>query len=318
MLKSFFSPAKDIKKLFTGKTFKQKIIFILSLKGDAHWLALSFAVGLFIGTTPFYGIHTIVVLILVSIFQFNLITALIGAWLTMPLIMPFVYYAGYRIGKFLIPTTEHISRAVLTDTINKIMKFDIAYIRGTKEMMTLIKQLFFGCTILGICLSTTGYFILRFSIERFRKRRKKMKSVINSPYGKIVEIGTMADIAISIKATNLADLFSTAGWALGNLLTNIKTVEPKILHTLSFQSDDLTMMMVDWLSELLFLFETQKLIFSKYDIIITDTSFSVEMYGDKVSRETHVFRHDVKAVTWHGLSVKKLNDLYRARIIFDV
>ncbi|MGB3975479.1 MAG: archease [bacterium] len=318
MLNSFFSPAKDVKKIFAGKTLKQNIIFILSLKGDAHWLALSFAIGLFVGTTPFYGIHTVLILVLVSIFRFNLITALMGAWLTMPLIMPFVYYAGYRIGKFLLPTSGHVSRAVLFDTIKKVMKFDIVYIRRTKEMITLLKQLFLGCTILGLSLSIIGYFTLRLSIERFRKLRKKKKSAMDSPYGKIIEIGTMADIAVSIRAPNLTALFSTAGWALGNLLTDIKAVEPRIFHRISFQSDDFSMMMVDWLSELLYLFETQKLIFSKFDIIITDDAFSAEMLGDKVSRETHVFRHEIKAVTWHGLTVEKHNDIYKTRIIFDI
>ena len=173
MLNSFFAPARNIKKQFAGKTLKQNIVYILSLKGEAHWLALSFAVGLFIGTTPFYGFHSVLVLILVSIFRFNIVMALMGAWLTMPLIMPFVYYAGYRIGKFLLPAAEHVSRTVLYDTINKIMKFDIACTRETKEVATLLRQLFLGCTVLGLFLSITGYCLLRFLIERFRSRQIK-------------------------------------------------------------------------------------------------------------------------------------------------
>ena len=139
-----------------------------------------------------------------------------------------------------------------------------------------------------------------------------------NPYGKIVEIGTTADIAVTIEAPDLPALYCTAGWALGNLLTDITLVKTRVSHRISFQSDDLTMMMVDWLSELLFLFETQKLIFSKYDIMIEETRFSAELQGDRVSRATHLFRYDVKAVTWHGLSVEKLNNIYKSRIIFDI
>jgi SHS2 domain-containing protein len=138
------------------------------------------------------------------------------------------------------------------------------------------------------------------------------------PYGRITEIGTTADIAVKIEATGLDALFSASGWALGNLVTDMASVDPKIAHQVRFQSDDVSMMMVDWLSELLYIFETRKLLFSKFDITITDTWFSAGLHGDRVSKTTHVFRCDIKAVTWHGLSVEKTNGVYTARILFDI
>jgi uncharacterized protein len=167
---SFFASARDVKKQITGKTLRQNAAYIISLKGDAHWLGLSFAIGLFIGTTPFYGAHTVLALMAISIFRFNLPTLLIGAWLTMPPILPFIYYAGYRIGRFVLPGLNHVPRALLFDTINKIMTFDVASIRETKEVVILVKQLFLGCTVLGLCFSVTGYFLLRFAVERYRAK----------------------------------------------------------------------------------------------------------------------------------------------------
>lgn len=138
------------------------------------------------------------------------------------------------------------------------------------------------------------------------------------PYGIITEISTTADIAVKIESPGLADLFSASGWALGNLLTDVTALDTKIEHQVRFQSDDASMMMVDWLSELLFVFETKRLIFSKFDTIISGSWFLSAMCGERVSRTTHMFRHDIKAVTWHGLSVKKTNDVYTARILFDI
>lgn len=170
MRNSFFASARDVKKQITGKTFRQNATYIISLKGDAHWLALSFAIGLFIGTTPFYGAHTVLALMAVSIFRFNLPVLLMGAWLTMPPILPFIYYAGYRIGRFVLPGLDHVPRALLFDTINKIMTFDVARIRETKEVVILVKQLFLGCTVLGLCFSMMGYCLLLFAIKRYRKK----------------------------------------------------------------------------------------------------------------------------------------------------
>ncbi len=170
---SYFDSARNVKKRLTRQTLKQNAAYILSLSGDSHWLALSFAVGVFIGTTPFYGAHTILAITVVSIFRFNLPVTLVGAWLTLPPILPFVYYFGYRLGRLLLPGMERVPRAILFETINNIMRFNITGINQSREVIIIIKQLFLGCTVLGVTLSVTGYFFLRYAVEAHRKRVAK-------------------------------------------------------------------------------------------------------------------------------------------------
>jgi uncharacterized protein len=170
---SYFASARKVKKQITGKTFKQKASFILSLRGDSHWLAFSFAIGIFIGVTPFYGAHTVLAITLVSVFRFNLPATIIGAWLTFPPILPFVYYFGYRLGRFILPGTERVPRAILFETINNIMRFNITRINESREVVAVIKQLFLGCTVMGLILSISGYFFLKYAIETHRKHVAK-------------------------------------------------------------------------------------------------------------------------------------------------
>ncbi len=64
------------------------------LRGDTRptALALSVALGAFIGLSPAYGFHTVIVLGLVALFRLNPVAALLGSQISFgPLILPLFY-----------------------------------------------------------------------------------------------------------------------------------------------------------------------------------------------------------------------------------
>ncbi len=138
------------------------------------------------------------------------------------------------------------------------------------------------------------------------------------PYGTVKEQDTTADIAVQIKAKSLSNLFSAAGWAYTNLVADISKIKPDVNQTVCCQSDDLTMLMVDWLAELIFIFETKQLLFSKFDTIVKNSCLQTHMAGQKSGLKPDEYRMDIKAVTWHGLEITNKQGLYQTRIIFDV
>ncbi|MBN1880109.1 DUF2062 domain-containing protein [bacterium] len=163
--------AGDLKKEFSKRTLRQNASYILSLKGDSHWLSLSFAIGVLIGTSPFYGTHTVTALVLVSLFRFNLVTTIIGAWLSFPPIQPFIYYVGYRLGRVVLRDSGCVQKETLISTIKCIMHFDITTLGlESRDVILIAKQLLIGCTLLGVVAGIAGYFFLRISIDRHRAR----------------------------------------------------------------------------------------------------------------------------------------------------
>ncbi len=147
MQHSYFTSVRNFKNEISKRTFRQNAAYILSLKGDSHWLALSFACGVFIGISPFYGAHTVGALVIVSIFRFNLMTTMLGAWLTFPPTLPFIYYFCYRLGRLFLHDATCIPRSRLFETIDKIMHFNVAGLGlESRDVILIAKQLLLGCT----------------------------------------------------------------------------------------------------------------------------------------------------------------------------
>ena len=65
--------------------------------------SLSLAVGVLVGLSPFYGIHTIIVLALAFMLRLNRPLALIASGITLPPFVPFWIAGGIFIGKLVVP-----------------------------------------------------------------------------------------------------------------------------------------------------------------------------------------------------------------------
>jgi SHS2 domain-containing protein len=75
-----------------------------------------------------------------------------------------------------------------------------------------------------------------------------------------------------------------------------------------------------WLSELVFLFETEMAVFSAFEVRLKknqDWKLEGRIGGEKIDLKRHAFENEVKAVTLHEFEVKK-NDLWCIQAILDV
>jgi len=80
-------------------------------------------------------------------------------------------------------------------------------------------------------------------------------------------------------------------------------------------------LLVSWLSELLYLFETKLVILSKFEIReFSDYHLKGKVYGEKINQDSQRIKREVKAVTYHYLEFKKdeVSELWKARVIFDI
>ncbi len=80
-------------------------------------------------------------------------------------------------------------------------------------------------------------------------------------------------------------------------------------------ADDLPGLLVAWLTELLFLHETQKLLFCKFEVHIRGTSLRAKAWGERIDKRRHELKLALKAVTYHRLSVDVAKGV--AEVIFD-
>ncbi|HPQ41448.1 MAG TPA: DUF2062 domain-containing protein [bacterium] len=153
------------------RSLKDKIRYIVSLNGNADYLAFSFAVGILIGLSPLYGLHTLMAVLAVVLCRLNLPTTLIGAWLNFPFIAPGVYYFCFQLGRFLAADAHRMDRVALADSIHRIIRLQFSGIPiDSDSLLIIVKDLAIGCTVVGIISAILGYVILRWAIVTYRNR----------------------------------------------------------------------------------------------------------------------------------------------------
>ncbi len=74
---------------------------ILKSQEPAHKKAAAIALGVFVGISPFWGIHTFLVFVLAALFRLNKVTAFLFSNISIPPLIPFIIYASYQAGSFI-------------------------------------------------------------------------------------------------------------------------------------------------------------------------------------------------------------------------
>lgn len=130
-----------------------------------------------------------------------------------------------------------------------------------------------------------------------------------------------ADVGIRVRGESLAQLFEHAAEGLFDIMIETKRgFVPATQVPVSLEAPAVDQLMVRWLSELLFLFETRRLVFSRFVIDeISPTRVEAVAFGTPYDSTRHHQKLEIKAVTYHHIQVQQQGDgLWEAQVIFDI
>jgi SHS2 domain-containing protein len=128
-----------------------------------------------------------------------------------------------------------------------------------------------------------------------------------------------ADLGLRIRAGDLNALFAEAGRALLSLLvSNPDAVMPKDARAVGVAGRNREDLFVDWLAELLFLFESDKFLASRLEAAVDDEGARGAVWGETYDPARHTLAHEVKAVTYHALKVENTESGWLAEVILDI
>jgi SHS2 domain-containing protein len=128
-----------------------------------------------------------------------------------------------------------------------------------------------------------------------------------------------ADIGLHVRAATLPDLFAEAGRGLLALLVDDpSTVRPESTFQLRVPGDQPDLLLFDWLSELLYRFETDGFLACEFDVTTDADGLTATVRGEAGDAERHALAHEVKAVTYHQLAVTETDTVWDARVILDI
>src|SRR3712207_3700004 len=105
-----------------------------------------------------------------------------------------------------------------------------------------------------------------------------------------------ADLGLRVRAANLPALFADAGRGLASMIVaNLDAVRTVEERPLTIAGADRDYLVFDWLSELLYLYESQHLVLVDFDIQIDEHGLTATARGERLDAERHVLDHEVKA-----------------------
>jgi len=128
-----------------------------------------------------------------------------------------------------------------------------------------------------------------------------------------------ADIGLRASGKNLGESFSSAAKGMFDIITDNSEVEAVGQYDITLKAPDLEQLLVDWLSELLFLNTSQNLVFGffKVELDKKEKMLKANVFGEPYSHSKHKIGVEIKAVTYHMLKVKKKKP-YEVQVLFDV
>ncbi len=131
----------------------------------------------------------------------------------------------------------------------------------------------------------------------------------------------IADAAFEAYGDTLEELFETCALATFEVMVDTGSVKPLFIREIMLENDSVDGLLMDWLSELVFIKDAESLLFSVFNVNIRKNQvyeLKASASGEKIDREKHLLRSDVKAVTYHMFEVVKKDDNWIARVVLDI
>ncbi len=128
-----------------------------------------------------------------------------------------------------------------------------------------------------------------------------------------------ADVGLRIRAASLEELFVEAARGLFSLIV-VNPDEVRAVNEIAvrLQDDEPEYLLFDWLNELLFVFESRRMLLVEFDVQLDGDRLSATARGEVFDPDRHKLDHEVKAITYHGLKVERDGEGWLAEVIVDI
>jgi len=133
-----------------------------------------------------------------------------------------------------------------------------------------------------------------------------------------------ADVGIKANGATLKELFENAARGMFGIIGGGNTQQPaNALSQKNIQIkkevDGLEELLVDWLSELLYIFNKDRIFFSDFKVLeLNNSGISGEAFGHRVDLSKTTLQTEIKDCTFHGLKIEEHKSGFSCSIIFDV
>ena len=134
------------------------------------------------------------------------------------------------------------------------------------------------------------------------------------------EIEHTADVGVELEAPDLNAAFERTAAAMFDMISDLDRVGSDWRRDVRVvgRSGDREHLLIRWLTELLFVHESEHVLLSTFHVLsIGPDAIEAEVAGERIDRERHALKIEIKAPTYHDLVIEQVSSGWRVRVIFD-
>jgi len=132
---------------------------------------------------------------------------------------------------------------------------------------------------------------------------------------------TIADLAFEATGKDLNDLFTNAAMAMLTSQADVKTVTAKITKKVVLENEDVSQLLFDFLSEIIYFKDAEQFVFKTVKVAVTKNAvykLVADLKGEKIDQKKHKLGNDLKAVTYHEFKVEQTPKGWRCQVVVDI
>ncbi len=156
---------RKLRRLFIHK--------VLHANDTPHCIALGVAIGIFVGFTPTIGFQTFIAIAVAAAFGANKLATVPMVWITNIVTAPPIYWLCHRIGAGLVGSSKDaVDPVAALPAFEWARMLEFEYWVSVASSVTLFgAELWAGCVLVGFITGTICYFVSRWLVTDYRRRR---------------------------------------------------------------------------------------------------------------------------------------------------
>jgi len=132
-------------------------------------------------------------------------------------------------------------------------------------------------------------------------------------------INHTADVGIKVWGESLESLFENAAYSMFDIIGELEKVKVKESLGVEIKGARTDELLADWLRNLLCRSNSEGYLLREFNVEQIDKKgLKAKVGGERLDLSRHALKTEIKAVTYHGLEVKKAGQGWEAQVIFDV
>lgn len=130
-----------------------------------------------------------------------------------------------------------------------------------------------------------------------------------------------ADVGFRAYGQTLKEVFENAARGMFSLIVDPEKVSSRREFAVDVEAEDRETLLVEWLNELIYLFEVEHVVLNKFEICDWDEEHHLraKTWGEPIDEKKHEIETVIKACSYHMLKVEPVDPKgWMAQVVCDV